>query len=122
MFPNVPHFKELRDNDLCEADRKSGCKDMDSSSVKIPLKQFEKTIEKYKDKENKKRQRRKGRKKDPNIKSIREHLRKIVSFHKNQVDESIPSIYPILGPANSDSDSSDDEEKRLHTKQELKRY
>lgn len=91
---------------------------------KITKKVFEKDVEKIKEKEKKKKKKREKRK-DPNIKEIREHLRKIVAYHKRMVNEGIPSVYPILGAVNSDSDTDDgddEKEKRKHTKSELKRY
>lgn len=84
-------------------------------------KEFEKEVKKVVDRNKKVAKRKKGKKK-PTIKEIREHLRKIVAYHKHEVNEGIPSIYPILGPANTDSDSSSEDEKRLHTKEELKKY
>lgn len=119
-FPNFPGFKSLREDDISEADKKKLAGGVDP---KLTMKQFEKEVKKSRDGVNKIKKKRKT-KRDPTPKQIRDHLRKIVDYHKHMVDESIPSIYPLLGAANTDSDDSGDSEneKRLHTKEELKRY
>ena len=89
------------------------------------LKTLDKKAEKMTEKEKKLKEKRKAQR-DPSIKKIREHLKKIIKYHCEKVHEQVPSIYPLLGPANSDSDESGGEEgadpKRKHTKQELKFY
>jgi len=78
-------------------------------------------IDKKKDKLKKKRQ---GKKNDPTTRKVRDHLRKIIKYHEHKINEEIPSIYPILGPANTDSenDGSDKDEKKSHTKRERSDY
>lgn len=121
-FYNCPYFKELRSDDT---DKQVS----EAMSQRISKKDFEKEVEKIKEKEKMKKEKRKSKKKDPSIKQIREHLRKIVKYHCKEVNEAIPSIYPILGPVNSDSDDDDEDggskrggPKMLNTKGELRKY
>lgn len=120
LFRGCPEFKKLRDDDISEDDKKK-LKGVD----KLSQKAFDKEVTKLNEKQ-KKIHKKKKKEKAPSIKQIREHLRKIIKYHQHKVNEGIPSIYPILGPANSDDssdgDDSSDDDKRLHTKRELKRY
>lgn len=96
---------------------------------RLTHKEFKKEVDKIEEKDKRKKEKRKGKKKDPSIKEVREHLRKIVKYHRQKVNEAIPSVYPILGPVNSDSEDGDGDGdskrgglKMLNTKQELHKY
>lgn len=134
VFLNCPHFKHLRENDL-EVGRGYSKDEVDDLSVKgrLRIKTLDKKAEQATKKETKLKRKRAGKKNDPSIKKIRDHLRKVIKYHEEKVHEQIPSIYPLLGPANSDSENDSDEgggeegngskkEKREHTKKELKFY
>lgn len=118
MFGNVPHFRALRDDDTVDDG------DTKSKVNKLTMKTLDKKIEKLDEKQKKRKTREKSGNKAPSIKAIREHLKKIIKYHENQVKEEIPSIYPILGPANEDDDNEDDndweDQKRKHFKEEMK--
>jgi len=91
---------------------------------RLRMKTLDKKSEEIDKKKEKLKKKRKGKKNDPSTKKVREHLRKIIKYHEHKVNEEIPSIYPILGPANSDSenDGSDKDEKKSHTKKERTGY
>lgn len=138
VFLNCPHFKHLREssgNDLhgnggggggLRDKFKDEMEDL-SSKGHLRLKTLNKKSEEYEKEEKKLKEKRKNKKGDPSIKSIREYLRKVIRYHEKKVVDMIPCIYPMLGPANSDSEDGDDEtengrkdEKRARTKRELK--
>ncbi len=130
VFYNVPHFKHLRESDAPNGridKHKDAMEDL-SSLGRLRLKTLNKKAEEYDKDELKLKAKRKDKKKDPSIKSIKEHLRKIIKYHEKQVHDMIPSIYPLLGPANSDEeDGGEDQngkrdEKRERTKREMKQY
>lgn len=118
-FKNCPHFKDLRSDDTLDSKKTDKNKE-----DRLTLKKLDKSVEKIDEKMKKKKRKKSGGKGVPSIKKVRDHLRKIVKYHKKMVNESVPSIYPILGPANSDSESDKDDDwedqKRKHTKEELK--
>lgn len=116
-FLNCPHFKKLRDDDTLDNKKDSKSKGVS----KLSLKELDKKSEKLKEKD-KIFTRKKKATRSPSISKIREHLRKIVRYHRELVNEDIPSVYPILGPANSDSESGSDfeDQKRKQTKSTLK--
>ena len=135
VFLNCPHFKHLREstgNDLGGSTSKLSDKYKDemedlSSKGHLRIKTLNKKSEEYEKDEKKLKAKRKNKKNDPSIKSVREYLRKVIRYHEKKVLDMIPSIYPMLGPANSDSEDGDDEtengrkdEKRARTKRELK--
>lgn len=119
-FHHCPGFKELR-GDHPEEEVKNA-----SSSSGLSTKEFNKEVEKYDETKKKKDMRRKSVKRDPSPKEIRDHLRKIIKYHCQKVNEAIPSIYPILGPVNLEEDDDGGEKrgglKMTNTKSELKRY
>jgi len=122
-FHHCPGFKDLRedhpDNEIRSAERSA-----------LSSKEFNKEVEKYDEEKKKKAMRRKSVKRDPSTKEIREHLRKIMKYHCQKVNEAIPSIYPILGPVNLDDDDGGGQNggdkrgglKMANTKGEFKRY
>jgi len=117
-FHHCPGFKELREDhpehEISEASSKS-----------LSTKEFNKEVDKYDEQKKKIAMRRKSVKRDPSTKEIREHLKKIIKYHCQKVNEAIPSIYPILGPVNLDDDNDTDKRgglKMPNTKGELKRY
>lgn len=123
-FYHCPNFKELR-----ESDPSGDIKSSSAASNRLSHKEFSKEVEKIEEKEKRKKEKRKGKKKDPTIKIVREHLRKIIKYHCQKVNEAVPSVYPILGPVNSDSDEGEGESggkrgglKMLNTKGELHKY
>jgi len=120
-FHHCPGFKELRsDNPEGELD--------EARSAALSSKEFNKQVEKYDERKKKIDMRRKSAKRDPSAKEIRDHLRKIIKYHCQKVNEAIPSIYPILGPVNleEDGDGNGGDKrgglKMPNTKGELKRY
>lgn len=124
-FHHCPGFKELRGDDIGGG----GAQDTSSNSNRLSSKEFNKEVDRYDEDKKKKDMRRKSVKRDPSTKEIREHLRKIIKYHCQKVNEAIPSIYPILGPVNLDEDGEGDNggEKRgglkmPNTKGELKKY
>jgi len=124
-FYHCPNFKEIRDSDPF-GDIESGKK---AAANRLSHKVFNKEVEKIDEKEKRKKEKRKGKKKDPSIKQVREHLRKIIKYHRQKVNEAIPSVYPVLGPVNSDSDEGCDDGgskrgglKMMNTKTELHKY
>lgn len=118
-FHHCPGFKELRDDDTDSAEK---------GGNGLSFKQFNKEVEKYEETSKTKAQRRKSVKRDPSTKEIRDHLRKIIKYHCQKVNEAIPSIYPILGPVNLEGEDAEDGfSKRgglqmLNTKGEIKKY
>lgn len=91
---------------------------------RLRLKTLDKKSEEIDKKKKKLKQKRQGKRNDPSVKKVKDHLRKIIKYHEHKVNEEIPSIYPILGPANTDSenDDSDRDEKKSHTKKERTGY
>lgn len=124
-FYGCPHFRSLRDCDV-QLGRGVGTDEMKDLSSKghLRIKTLEKKSEELDKKKKKLKHKRRGKKGDPKIKDVREHLRKIMKYHEQKVMEEIPSIYPLLGPANTDSENDSDEadQKRHRTKKELKIY
>lgn len=122
MFFNCPHFKHLRESDVGSRGGGGNTAEMDDLTRKgrLRLKTLDKKSEEIDKKKKKLKQKRHGKKSDPSIKKIKDHLRKIIKYHEHKVNEEIPSIYPILGPANSDSENnmSSADEKKHHTKRE----
>lgn len=122
-FHHCPGFKELR-GDKPEDEIE------EVQSQALSSKEFNKKVEKYDERKKKVDMRRKSAKRDPSTKEIREHLRKIIKYHCQKVNEAIPSIYPILGPVNLDDEGDGgggggDKRgglKMTNTKEELKRY
>lgn len=126
VFFNCPHFKHLRDSDVGGASGKTSSAEIAdlTSRGKLRIKTLDKKSKEIDKKKEKLKKKRKGKRNDPSIKKVREHLRKIIKYHEHKVNEEIPSIYPILGPANTDSenDGSGGEEKKEHTKKERSDY
>lgn len=92
----------------------------------MTTKEFDKSVEKQEEEEKEIKRRKKNTRRAPSLKQVRKHLQKIIKYHKRVVNESIPSIYPILGPVNlEDYDGEDHEDrgtaKMTNTKKELKR-
>lgn len=153
-FKSCPYFKFLRDSDLPANQNKCGTSG--SCSNRLTFEDFNKgvdKIDKHDEKIEKKKKKaasikwrnsenntKKNIKKIPRPKDIRSHLEKIIKYHGKTVNDSIPSIYPLLGPVNSedeeedggDESESDNEnsgntkcrsrDKMMHTKKELKIY
>ena len=128
VFFNCPHFKHLRDSDLGGGGSKSSNASAEmqdlTSRGRLRIKTLDKKSEEIDKKKKKLKEKRHGKKSDPTIKKVKDHLRKIIKYHEHKVNEEIPSIYPILGPANTDSenDGSDGDEKKSHTKRERTGY
>ena len=128
VFFNCPHFKHLRESDVGGGGSKSGGSSAEIQDLatrgRLRMKTLDKKSEEIDKKKKKLKQKRHGKKSDPSIKKVKEHLRKIIKYHEHKVNEEIPSIYPILGPANTDSenDQSDGDEKKSHTKKERSGY
>lgn len=122
-FLNCPHFKSLRESDITGPGGYTQDEIDDlSKSGKLRLKTLEKKAEKMKEKEKILKKKRREQK-DPSISKIRKHLEKMIKYHNEKVHEQIPSIYPLLGPANTDSENESDDrtgDKRKGTKKELK--
>lgn len=97
IFGGAPNFKDLKSDD------RSG-KNTSSTMSFDEMKEFS-------EQQKKKDERKKKNKKDaPTPNEIREHLRLIVKYHKKEVEELMPTAYPLLGPAGkSDEDEEDDE-------------
>jgi hypothetical protein len=132
VFYNCPHFKHLRESDIPNRFHGSGGSESSkqemedlTSKGRLRIKTLDKKSEEIDKKKKKLKQKRRGKKNDPSIKKVREHLRKIIKYHEHKVNEEIPSIYPILGPANSDSEDggfNSDKEDKSHTKRERSGY
>jgi hypothetical protein len=133
VFLNCPHFKKLRESTPVYGPGDGGPNrdeyDDLSSKGRLKLKTLNKKAEEYDEKEKKLKHKRKGKKKDPSINEVKKILRKIIKYHERKVKELIPSIYPLIGPANSDSENEEDskktgtrDDKREHTKREIKNY
>jgi len=124
-FYGCPHFKSLRDCDI-QSSGKLGTDEMKDLSSKghLRIKTLEKKSDQLDKKKKKLKHKRAGKKNDPKIKEVRKLLEKIIKYHEQKVTEEIPSIYPLLGPANTDSENDSDEmdQKRERTKKELKIY
>jgi hypothetical protein len=128
-FHHCPGFKELRED---HPDKEIGNASSSSSSNSqcLSTKEFNKEVDKYDEQKKKIEMRRKSVKRDPSTKEIREHLKKIIKYHCQKVNEAIPSIYPILGPVNLEDDGDGNGGvgdkrgglKMPNTKGELKRY
>lgn len=126
VFLNCPHFEKLRDCDLDNNGSTNSKKyGLDSDELKdftnkgrLSLKTLNKKHEKMSEKDKIYKEKRK-KKRDPSIKAIREHLKKIVKYHEKKVVESIPSIYPMLGAANTDSDNTDSETESVNKRKKV---
>lgn len=118
LFKNAPMWDSLKDDDRVSTSKKMKYSEVSVKSQKKLDEMYESILD-----DEKKRKKKRRAKRDPSVKKVREHMRKIVAYHEKVVDEEIPSIYPILGPCNSDdeeeSGNEQDDEKRLRTKKEL---
>lgn len=65
---------------------------------------LEEQVEEYNDEKEEKKEKRK-KQKDPSVKEVREHLRMIIQYHEREMEKSLPSIYPVLGPCGEDSEN-----------------
>jgi hypothetical protein len=128
VFFNCPHFKELReDASLGGAGgmTKDEMKEL-STKGRLSIKTLNKKSEEFLKDEKKLKNKRQGKKNDPSIKAVKDLLRKMIRYHEKRVQETIPCIYPLLGPANSDSDENEEgdgfqrDEKKSRTKKEIK--
>lgn len=131
VFLNCPHFKHLRESDISSSGSNGGRAGLDESEIndltsrgRLRVKTLDKKSEEIDKRKKKIKSKRQGKKNDPSIKKITEHLRKIIKYHEHKVNEEIPSIYPILGPANTDSENDSDanDGKKERTKKEMKIY
>ena len=99
----------------------------EGKSNRLTKKEFEEAVKKQQETEKRKKDRRKSGR-DPSVKDIKKHLGKIMKFHCKRLNDEIPSIYPILGPVNLDSDDEGDGDSKRgtqsmkNTKGEFKRY
>jgi len=119
LFKNAPMWNALKDDDRDEGHKKMRYSETSVKSQKKLDEVYSKIVDG--DKKTKKRRR---QKRDPSVKKVREHMRKMIAYHEKVVDEEIPSIYPILGPCCSDSEGESEEgngedEKRSCTKREM---
>lgn len=102
IFGGAPNFKDLKSDD------RSG-KNTSSTMSFDEMKEFS-------EQQKKKEERKKKNKKDaPTPNEIREHLRLIVKYHKKEVEELMPTAYPLLGPAGK-NDEDDDDDNTLDSK------
>ena len=100
VFKHSPMFQQLKDSDV-DVPRTINPAKFDSLITKKDLSKNEKEQTKN-DKEDKKTRKEEH---DPTPNQIRVHLKKIVKFHKKQVDETFPCIYPLAGCLGGDSDN-----------------
>jgi hypothetical protein len=103
IFGGAPNFHKLKDDDRAN---KSNVPKHNTPVTEAELKEF---VQKEKAKQDKKKQR---KKEIPKPEEIREHLRVIVTYHKKEVEQNMPTAYPLLGPAGkegSDNDSDTEE-------------
>lgn len=101
MFPGAPLF-----DDLAETDLASSTNPHSSNQGKMTIQELDDQKEHIQD-ELDSRKRRRRRRKDPTVRTLREHLRKIAMFHTKIVEDELPSVYPILGPGGGKSDDED---------------
>jgi hypothetical protein len=97
------NFHKLKDDDRVN---KSTASKHNTPVTEAELKEF---VQKAKAKQDKKKQR---KKEIPKPEEIRDHLRVIVTYHKKEVEQNMPTAYPLLGPAGkegSDNDSDTEE-------------
>lgn len=91
-------FKQLSNDDTTKHDKL-----FNSASGGFTKKAFDKEVEHCENREKEINSRKKNaRKKHPSINEVRKHLKKIIKYHRKRVNESISSIYPIIGPVNLD--------------------
>ena len=94
IFGGAPNFNQLKSDDR-------GGKNKNGTMSLEEMKEFmSQQQQREKNKKNYKKE-------APSNEKIREHLRTIVKYHKKEVEELMPTAYPLLGPAGK---SEDDEE------------
>jgi DNA-directed RNA polymerase specialized sigma subunit len=95
IFGGAPNFGALKSDDR-GVPNKPGTLSMEQ--MKQDKEKMDKEEEKKKNNKNK----------APSKEEIREHLRMIIKYHKKEVEETMPSAYPLLGPAGKHSDDEDE--------------
>jgi hypothetical protein len=104
IFGGAPNLYDLANDDRGNRSNKMS---------KDDLKEFQN------DEKEKERKRKENKKKVPSNQEVRDHLRIIASYHKKEINETMPSAYPLLGRAgDSDSDDSNNTQKRKNKKVE----
>ena len=101
IFGGAPNFSQLKADDRC------GKNQIGTMSIE--------EMKEFSDEQKKKEEKQKSHKKEaPTNNQIRDHLRVIVKYHNQEVEELMPTAYPLLGPAGKKDD--DDDEKGNSTK------
>lgn len=112
-FRNSPIFQQLLDDPTGgkrfhagPSSSSSGGGGGDGRGMTMSKGDLEEQVEEYNDEKEEKKEKRK-KQRDPSVKEVREHLRMIIQYHEKEVEKSIPSIYPVLGPC-GDEDSENE--------------
>ncbi len=93
IFGGAPNFHDLK------ADDRSGkSKNKNGTMTMEEMKEF------YNEQTKKDEKQKANKKEAPTNGKIREHLKMIVKYHKQEVEELMPTAYPLLGPAGKDDD------------------
>lgn len=90
IFGGAPLFNAIPNDDR----GRGGGEYTSSNGTKISKKELE---DFQKEEERKKQKKKDAKKNAPSNEEIREHLRMIRDFHKKEVNETMPSAYPLLG-------------------------
>jgi len=95
IFGGAPNFSQLK------CDDRGGKNQMGTMSLE--------EMKEFSEEQQKKDEAKKAHKKEaPNNNKIRDHLRMIVKYHKQEVEELMPTAYPLLGPAGKKDDDEND--------------
>lgn len=94
IFGGAPNFSQLKSDD------RGGKNQVGTMSIE--------EMKEFSEEQKKKEEKQKSHKKEaPNNNQIRDHLRVIVKYHKQEVEELMPTAYPLLGPAGKKDDDDD---------------
>lgn len=100
IFGGAPNFHDLKTDD-----RSGKSKNKNGTMTMEEMKEF------YNEQTKKDEKQKANKKEAPTNGKIRDHLKMIVKYHKQEVEELMPTAYPLLGPAGKDDDDDDDNPK-----------
>jgi hypothetical protein len=90
IFGGAPNFDKLKPDD------RGGKNTLSTEEMKS-----------FMEEQYRKEEKKKNKQKTPSNEEIREHLRMIIKYHKKEVDDLMPSAYPLLGQANNEEENQE---------------